>query len=134
MTTAAEERNGASDVTRARENPPSRKPAEHYWGAAPRPAVTADQNMIGGVADAAEISAGQSVVAVVAVPAVAQDIRERAAGAGVNCQIRGKSAARRVDVHPLVDPRRHRVPHPAANAHPAAQSRVAIGGNARNVL
>jgi hypothetical protein len=31
MTTAAEERNGASDVTRARENPPSRKPAEHYW-------------------------------------------------------------------------------------------------------
>src|ERR1035437_6702788 len=32
MTTAAEERNGASDVTRARENPPSRKPAEHYWG------------------------------------------------------------------------------------------------------
>jgi hypothetical protein len=30
MTTAAEERNGASDVTRARENPPSRKPAEHY--------------------------------------------------------------------------------------------------------
>jgi hypothetical protein len=33
MTTAAEERNGASDVTRARENPPSRKPAEHYWAA-----------------------------------------------------------------------------------------------------
>jgi hypothetical protein len=31
MTTAAEEGNGASDVTRARENPPSRKPAEHYW-------------------------------------------------------------------------------------------------------
>src|ERR1017187_4212962 len=31
MTTAAEERNGTSDVTRARENPPSRKPAEHYW-------------------------------------------------------------------------------------------------------
>src|ERR1039458_3492999 len=30
MTTAAEERNGASDVARARENPPSRKPAEHY--------------------------------------------------------------------------------------------------------
>src|ERR1039458_7122415 len=35
MTTAAEERNGASDVTRARENPPSRKPAEHYWTWAP---------------------------------------------------------------------------------------------------
>ena len=34
MTTAAEERNGASDVTRARENPPSRKPAEHYWAPA----------------------------------------------------------------------------------------------------
>src|SRR5664279_389492 len=33
MTTAAEERNGASDVTRTRENPPSRKPAEHYWQA-----------------------------------------------------------------------------------------------------
>ena len=32
MTTAAAERNGASDVSRARENPPSRKPAEHYWG------------------------------------------------------------------------------------------------------
>src|ERR1035441_2041720 len=35
MTTAAEERNGASDVTRARENPPSRKPAEHYLGQRP---------------------------------------------------------------------------------------------------
>src|ERR1035437_10762671 len=31
MTTAAEEKNGASDVTRARANPPSRKSAEHYW-------------------------------------------------------------------------------------------------------
>ena len=31
MTTVAEEKNGASAVTRARENPPSRKSAEHYW-------------------------------------------------------------------------------------------------------
>src|ERR1017187_9113901 len=37
MTIAAEERNGASDVTRARENPPSRKPAEHYWLQTPKP-------------------------------------------------------------------------------------------------
>jgi len=30
MTTVAEEKNEASTVTRARENPPSRKSAEHY--------------------------------------------------------------------------------------------------------
>src|ERR1039457_5759808 len=34
MTTVAEEKNVASAVTRARENPPSRKSAEHYWGQA----------------------------------------------------------------------------------------------------
>jgi hypothetical protein len=31
VTTAPEEKNGASAVTRARENPPSNKSADHYW-------------------------------------------------------------------------------------------------------
>jgi hypothetical protein len=31
VTTAAEEKNGANAVTRARENPPNRKSADHYW-------------------------------------------------------------------------------------------------------
>jgi hypothetical protein len=31
VTTAPEEKNGANAVTRARENPPSRESADHYW-------------------------------------------------------------------------------------------------------
>src|ERR1035441_8602144 len=47
MTTVAEEKNGASAVTRARENPPSRKSAEHYCGALDDPSGYDGQLAVG---------------------------------------------------------------------------------------
>jgi hypothetical protein len=35
VTTAPEEKKGASAVARTRENPPSRKSADHYWHETP---------------------------------------------------------------------------------------------------
>src|ERR1039457_3821930 len=48
MTTVAEEKNGASAVTRARENPPSRKSAEHYWAGGANPDFPPVSEPVGG--------------------------------------------------------------------------------------